>query len=508
MFSAKPVLMHTTPATIPYRTEPAPSPVQPVGDGRLASRSWFKRSLLVAIDQLAITGAHRLAEFLTLQWLGVPLAFLNPAGYYLFYAPFFTATVYFLGAYKNPDLRRPEKELELVTKAVTLYFVALTCANFLLFKSQGFSRYLLVTWYVLALGFLLAARFTLRGVYAALWKRGLARQRALLAGPLDRLAEFQRKLAIQRYAGYELVGLLTEPSRASSEQISNVLPVPVLGRFDDAEEIAERCGAEVLLVCLPVEGLVEDARIFELVRSCQQTGIEMELYSDLFTSPNFQYERHEFSGSLRFTKPPVWSRAVQRALKKCFTFGFGLIGSLVALLLTPIVALLLKWEDGGPVFYRREFVDCDGQVRHYLKFRTMVRDADRILHADDRLKQQFDAQYKLEQDPRVLRVGRILRKYSLDEFPQFFSLLTGRLALVGPRVISQEETSRYEDCLPRLLSVKPGITGYWQVMGRQTTTYNERIQMDMFYIEHWSFWLDLIIIGKTFWKVLRAEGAY
>jgi FlaA1/EpsC-like NDP-sugar epimerase len=211
MFSAKPVLMHATPATTSFRTEPAPSPVAPPRPGHFVRRSGFKRSLLVAIDLLAITAAHRLAEFLTLKWLNVPLAYLNPAGYYLFYAPFFAATVYFLGAYKNPDLRRPEKELELVTKAVTLYFVALTCANFLLFKSQGFSRYLLVTWYALALGFLLVARFTLRGVYAALWKRGLARQRALLAGPLDRLAEFQRKLTIQRYAGYELVGLLTDP---------------------------------------------------------------------------------------------------------------------------------------------------------------------------------------------------------------------------------------------------------------------------------------------------------
>ena len=499
--------MHTTSATMSCQAEAAPSPVAPVRERRLVCRGWFKRSLLVVIDLMAITGAHRLAEFLTLKGLDVPLAFLNPAGYYLFYAPFFSATAYFLGAYKNPDLRRPEKELELVTKAVTLYFVALTCANFLLFKSEGFSRYLLVAWYVLALGFALAGRFTLRGVYAALWKRGLARQRALLAGPLDRLADFQHKLTIQRYAGYELVELLTEPSRPHSPA-STSLPVPVLGAFDDVEEIAERCGAEVLLVCLPVEGWGGDSRISELVRSCQQHGIEVEVYSDLFASPDFQYERHEFSGCLRFTPPPLWSRAVQRTLKKCFTFGFGLIGSLMALLLTPIVALLLKWEDGGPVFYRREFVDCDGQVRHYLKFRTMVRDADRILHADSRLKQRFDAQYKLEQDPRVLRVGRIFRKYSIDEFPQFFSLLTGRLAFVGPRVISLEETRRYEDCLPRLLSVKPGITGYWQVMGRQTTTYEERIQMDMFYIEHWSIWLDLIIIGKTFWKVLRAEGAY
>jgi lipopolysaccharide/colanic/teichoic acid biosynthesis glycosyltransferase len=102
----------------------------------------------------------------------------------------------------------------------------------------------------------------------------------------------------------------------------------------------------------------------------------------------------------------------------------------------------------------------------------------------------------------------VLRKYSIDEFPQFFSLLAGRLTFVGPRVISQEETSRYGESLSKLLSVKPGMTGYWQVMGRQKTTYAERIQMDMFYIDHWSLRLDLIIMAKTVWKVLRADGAY
>jgi len=138
----------------------------------------------------------------------------------------------------------------------------------------------------------------------------------------------------------------------------------------------------------------------------------------------------------------------------------------------------------------------------------MVEDADLQLQINDALRKQFEHKYKLEEDPRILRVGRILRKYSIDEFPQFFSLLTGRLSFVGPRVISSEETSRYGSLLPRLLSVKPGLTGYWQVMGRQRTSYDERIQMDMFYIEHWSLWLDLVIAAKTLWKVLVADGAY
>ncbi len=199
---------------------------------------------------------------------------------------------------------------------------------------------------------------------------------------------------------------------------------------------------------------------------------------------------------------------LERASKRLLDYGIGTIGCLITLLIAPFVAAAIKLEDGGPVFYQREFVDCDGQVRYYLKFRTMIRNAEQWLRDAPELKYQFDTKYKLEADPRVLSVGRILRKYSIDEFPQFFSVLTGKLTLVGPRVICREETTRYGDLLPKLLSVKPGMTGYWQVKGRQNTTYEQRIQMDMFYIDHWSLGLDLRIVTLTLWKVLRAEGAY
>jgi lipopolysaccharide/colanic/teichoic acid biosynthesis glycosyltransferase len=194
--------------------------------------------------------------------------------------------------------------------------------------------------------------------------------------------------------------------------------------------------------------------------------------------------------------------------KKMLDLTIGIMGSAVTLPMIPVIAFLLRREDHGPVFHRREFVDLDGEVRYYLKFRTMVTDADQRLRGNPELRQQFDSKYKLQHDPRVLRIGRILRKYSLDEFPQFFSLLTGKLTFVGPRVISREETSRYGDLLPKLLSVKPGMTGYWQVTGRQNTSYAERIEMDMFYIDHWSLRLDCFIMAKTIWKVLRADGAY
>jgi lipopolysaccharide/colanic/teichoic acid biosynthesis glycosyltransferase len=150
----------------------------------------------------------------------------------------------------------------------------------------------------------------------------------------------------------------------------------------------------------------------------------------------------------------------------------------------------------------------DGENGHYLKFRTMRVDADEILMRDAELRKQFEEQYKLVRDPRVTRVGRFLRKYSLDEFPSFFSILRGDISLVGPRTITQAQRVRYGSLLQKLLSVKPGLTGFWQVMGRQMTSYEEKVQLDMFYIDHWSIWLDLLIVLKTFWAVVRAEGAY
>jgi lipopolysaccharide/colanic/teichoic acid biosynthesis glycosyltransferase len=195
-------------------------------------------------------------------------------------------------------------------------------------------------------------------------------------------------------------------------------------------------------------------------------------------------------------------------MKRAIDVIVGLIGSLLTLLLIPIIFLLVNLEGRGPLFYRSAYLAPDGNNRYYLKFRTMRVDADKILESDAALQARFREQHKLVDDPRVTRVGRILRKSSLDEFPQFFSVLMGDLTFVGPRTIRDKEAVRYGPQLEKLLSVKPGLTGFWQVMGRQTTTYEERVYMDMFYLDRWSIWLDLVIIAKTFWKVLKAEGAY
>jgi exopolysaccharide biosynthesis polyprenyl glycosylphosphotransferase len=473
----------------------------------LLSSSRFKKLLFLAGDVTAVMAAHFLAEILARRSMNITAAYLNPSGYFLFYVPFFTALLYLLEGYKSPDLRRPEKELELLFKGISISFVALACANFIFFKSLAFSRYLILAWYLLALLFLLVARFSLRAMYSALWKRGLARQKAILLGSADDLANFERRLAIQKYRGYEMAGVLTESVECGVSPSAKFV-VPVLGLIEDWEEIADEEGARLVVVHLSDSTAGRDPRIREIIRRCQGKKIDVEVYSELFGGSELRYERDEFSGLFRIYAPPRWSRSLQQAVKGLLDIVVGLAGSAATLALTPIIGLLLKCEDGGTVFYSRDYIGTDGRVHRFLKFRTMVEGAERILENDPALKVRFARSFKLKNDPRVLRVGRFLRKYSLDEFPQFFSVLRGHLTFVGPRAITPEARERYGTLLPKLLSTKPGLTGYWQVMGRQTTTYEEKIQMDMFYIDHWSIWLDLVIIAKTFWEVIHAEGAY
>jgi exopolysaccharide biosynthesis polyprenyl glycosylphosphotransferase len=462
--------------------------------------------LFLAGDALALFVSHRLAEVLVGRYLNVPADFLNPSSYTLFYLPFLLAVLYLLEKKQSAGLRRPEKELELVIKGVSFAFLLLICANFVFFKLQGFSRYLMVTWYVLALGLLLTARFGIRAFYGWLWSRGLARRKTLLVGSAGKLSELQSLLSIQRHPAYELLGIVPAEDGLPPHPAEH--PLPVLGPIERWFEVAREQGAEQVIVCLPRTGEQSHQLVSDILEQCLPAGIDVQVHSDLFASRAFHYELDGFSGFFRFYAAARWSKKAQLAAKTALDLAAGVFGSLFTLAVLPLVALAIKLEDRGTIFYRREFVDCDGSVRYYLKFRTMRTGADQMFGNDAELQARFQEKYKLVDDPRVLRVGRFLRRHSIDELPQFFSLLSGQLALVGPRVICREETGRYGDSLPKLLSAKPGLTGFWQVMGRQLTTYQERIQMDMFYIDHWSIWLDLWIVGKTFWKVLRAEGAY
>jgi len=194
-------------------------------------------------------------------------------------------------------------------------------------------------------------------------------------------------------------------------------------------------------------------------------------------------------------------------LKRCLDVVGASLGLLSLFPLSLVIAALVKLQDGGPVFYRRRVVGPEGSF-DALKFRTMHPAADAMLHRDAALRKRFEQNFKLKEDPRVTRIGTFLRKYSLDEIPQLVNVFLGQMSLVGPRMITAEEMERYGEYQRMVLSVKPGLTGYWQVNGRQQVGYSQRVEMDVLYIQQWSLGLDFRILLQTPWKVLRGEGAF
>jgi exopolysaccharide biosynthesis polyprenyl glycosylphosphotransferase len=494
------------PGEVKKTSEPGELKVPKRKDWQWLNLKSVKELLFVSGDTFVVVISHTIARVIAAHVFRVPVADLDPEGYEFFYLPFLTVTLYLLNGYTNPDLRRSEKELALIFKAVPLSFLMMVCANFIFWRELGFSRYLIGSWATFCLLLLFVERFGLRSLYSLLWKHGLARQRAVLIGSPEKLARYRRVLSIQRHSGYDLLGVIPAGNH-NKAVIKEIVGLDMLGPLRDWQRVSLQVAAQLVVVSLPATEEFHKLTL-DIVRHCQEHKMDVEVFSDLFSCSEFGYELDEFSGFFRFYAVPRFPRGLERGIKALLETAIGLIGTAVTLFITPLVGFLIKLEDGGPIFYRREFVGCDGNVHYYLKFRTMLVNAEQILQKDPELKAKFAANYKLENDPRLLRVGQWLRKYSIDEFPQFFSLLIGKLALVGPRVIASDEKERYGALLQKRLSVKPGMTGFWQVMGRQTTTYDERVDMDMFYIDHWSIWLDLVIIGRTFWKVLRAEGAY
>jgi lipopolysaccharide/colanic/teichoic acid biosynthesis glycosyltransferase len=198
-----------------------------------------------------------------------------------------------------------------------------------------------------------------------------------------------------------------------------------------------------------------------------------------------------------------WERALKRTI--------DMLGSIALFILflplLAICALLIKLQDGGPVFHRRRVVGPDGEFDAF-KLRTMCPDADEILEREPTLRREFELNSKLRKDPRITPLGALLRKLSLDECPQLWNVLRGEMSLVGPRMITADELKRYGEAGWIFRATKPGLTGFWQVQGRQEVPFEQRVQMDLFYVQNWSLRLDCKILLRTPLVVLRGVGAY
>ena len=219
-------------------------------------------------------------------------------------------------------------------------------------------------------------------------------------------------------------------------------------------------------------------------------------------------------GKLKYGQeiPLLTPRRGRCGAKRVLDLFFILTLSPIIVLLSVIIALFLKLESRDPILYRQERIGQSGNRFYTWKFRTMIHDADAVLakylEQHSELKEEWERCHKLRNDPRVTWAGKILRRTSLDELPQLWNVLKGEMSLVGPRPIVEQETVRYGDYISEYIQVPPGLTGLWQVSGRNDLSYDERVALDVYYVRQWSMWMDLQILAQTVGVVLRGKGAY
>jgi exopolysaccharide biosynthesis polyprenyl glycosylphosphotransferase len=417
----------------------------------------------------------------------------------------FLVSIYFLkGGYEGLNKRRPENELELIVIGSWWAIILLSMVNFMIYKGTIFSRLILFLGYIFSLAFIIIFRFGLRIVLKTLWTYGIARKNTIIVG--DKLDDIQWLIKHLHTQGYRGVNILGYIAATASHELNNIMKY--LGNFENLPRIAEVNKVDKIIFAMRGYSDNRYNTLLSRLIECERLNIESAVMSRIFNNFYFSLKMDSYSGIFGVArKKPKYTRLAFRVLKRTIDI-LGSLTMLVASLPIWIIAIIgIKLYDGGPIFFRHTLVGREGKPLHILKFRTMVLNAQEILNADPQLLAAFRKNFKLKDDPRITRVGKWLRRTSLDELPQFINILKGDMSMIGPRPVKQEELERYGEFKYERIKVRPGLTGFWQVNGRCSTTYTERIQMDKFYLYNASIWLDLIILFQTPLKVLRGHGA-
>jgi len=291
---------------------------------------------------------------------------------------------------------------------------------------------------------------------------------------------------------------------------SNVSPVPQLGALKDLGEVLNNKPVSQAIWILTKQN---SDQFSEILKTCEQTGVTMRiidryLYENKEVASTYAWRTDSFAGfpSAYFTEIN-WSVEKEIA-KRVFDLFFSGIALLMLSPLLGLIAVMIKMSSPGPVFYRRQLIGQYGKPFVALKFRTMVENAHQLLENDSNLLAEYRRSLKVRNDPRVTGIGKFLRKTSLDELPQFINVFKGDMSVVGPRMLGDIEWNKYGEVKAKVLSVKPGITGLWQVSGRHDVTFEERIRYDLLYISDWNVLMDLRIILKTIPALFNMKGAH
>jgi exopolysaccharide biosynthesis polyprenyl glycosylphosphotransferase len=337
------------------------------------------------------------------------------------------------------------------------------------------------------------------------WARGIGRERVLVVGGKGLGREVMESIVAHPFLGYHLVGYLEDNENTSPN--NNGLPNKHffhLGSLQNLESHLRDYQIERVFLALP---FWEQHRLPELVEICKTVGVPFRVAPDLYHLSFDRVKVDQLSGIPLIELKTLSLRGWNLLLKRVLDIVLVILSAPLTLPLIGLIVLLIRRDSPGAAIFKQMRVGKNGKPFTAYKFRTMVADAElrkaelADAVADDRL-------FKIRDDPRTTRVGRFLRKTSMDELPQFWNVLRGEMSLVGPRPQVPEEVARYDEWHHRRLDVLPGITGLWQVLGRSETSFDEMVRLDIYYAENWSLDMDLRILIQTIPAVVSGRGAY
>ena len=370
------------------------------------------------------------------------------------------------------------------------------------------SRAMFIIAPIVIITLMVSKRIAVRVVRERFWLKGIGVDRVIVVGAGQAGQRLMQWLLGQPQLGYQVVGFVDDGSDeldlAIATQHSVVRPLR-LGGSAEIGDIVVRERIDEVIIALPPTAHEQMVWIMEQCRECD---VEFKLVPDLFELAMDQVHIHEVAGlpliGLKTAKIAGWNFVLKRAMDLTIA-GFVLIGLSWLFLL---FALLIKLDSSGPVFFKQERVGRNGRRFMCYKFRTMVQDAEARKIELQNMYGNHPFFFKDKNDPRRTRVGKFLRRSSLDELPQFFNVLMGEMSFVGPRPGVPAEVSKYDEWHKDRLLVTPGLTGLWQVSGRSNLTFDEMVRLDLYYAEHWSPWLDVKIMLRTLPAVMTGRGAY
>jgi exopolysaccharide biosynthesis polyprenyl glycosylphosphotransferase len=483
----------------------APPPVPRLS---LAVQSRLLAGWLMLSDLLALLAAFTVAYWLRfdLQITIAPEVVPHPAFYPLLGS---ILPLLWLAVFSAVGLYDAQKKIGGLEETARAFNACTTAAMLVImatFLQPEFvvSRMWLVSAWLLSFLAVATNRFLARRLVASLRQQGFLLRPAVMVGMNEESVALAASLNDWRSSGVRLVGVLASSCRALRHEVPGV---PLLGSSRDVAAIVTRLGIEDVVVAITAVDREELLQVGEDLNPLPHVSLRLSsgLYELLTTRVTVQH-----FGTLPLLRLDKIRLAPVEALLKA-TLDYSLTTALL-ILLTPVllvIAVLIKLDSPGPVLYRRRVLGGAQAQFDAFKFRTMYVDGDALLAAHPDAQAALKANHKLQHDPRVTRIGQWLRAASLDELPQLFNVLRAEMSLVGPRMITPEELEKYGRLGINLHTVKPGITGLWQVSGRSDLSYEERVRLDMYYVRNYSIWMDLqILFVQTIPAVLKRRGAY